>query len=66
MTKLEVTWKRSWIGRPQRQRDTIRGLGLRKLNQTVLLENTPSVRGMVAKVLHLVEVREVEVSASAE
>ena len=59
MSQLQVKWTRSVIGRPQDQRDTIRGLGLRKLNQTVTLENTPSVRGMVKKVIHLIEVKEV-------
>ena len=58
MGTLQVTWKRSAIGRPKDQRDTIRGLGLRRLNQTVELENTPSVRGMVKKVIHLLEVVE--------
>jgi large subunit ribosomal protein L30 len=60
MATLQVTWKRSAIGRPQDQRATIRGLGLKRLNQTVELEDTPSIRGMVKKVLHLVEVHEVE------
>ena len=58
MATLQVTWKRSTIGRPKDQRATIRGLGLRRLNQTVELEDTPSIRGMVKKVLHLIEVRE--------
>ncbi len=60
MATLQVTWKRSTIGRPQDQRATIRGLGLRRLNHTVELEDTPSIRGMVKKVIHLVEVRESE------
>jgi len=57
--KLRVTWKRSAIRREKSQGDTIRGLGLRKLHQTKVLEDTPSVRGMVFKVRHLVEVEEV-------
>jgi large subunit ribosomal protein L30 len=60
MASLQVTWKRSTIGRPRDQRATIRGLGLKRLNQTVELEDTPSIRGMVKKVIHLIEVREVE------
>ncbi len=60
MATLQVTWKRSAIGRPQDQRATIRGLGLKRLNQTVELEDTPSIRGMVKKVIHLLEVRESE------
>jgi large subunit ribosomal protein L30 len=60
MATLQVTWKRSTIGRPKDQRATIRGLGLKRLNQTVELEDTPSIRGMVKKVIHLIEVTEIE------
>lgn len=59
--KLQVTLKRSVIGSNQSQRATVRGLGLRRINHTRVLENTPAVRGMVKKVLHLVDVAEVEV-----
>lgn len=59
MTRLKVTLKHSTIGRDQRQRATIRGLGLRKIGQSRTLENTPAVRGMVKRVLHLVDVEEV-------
>lgn len=59
--KLQVTLKRSTIGSNQGQRATVRGLGLRRINHTRVLENTPAVRGMVKKVLHLVDVAEVEV-----
>lgn len=55
MAKLLITWKRSTIGRPPRQGRTIRALGLKKLNSTVIHEDTPQIRGMVAKVSHLVE-----------
>ncbi len=58
MSTLTVTWKRSQIGRAPDQRATLRGLGLRRLNQTVVLEDTPSIRGMVKKVMHLLEVQE--------
>jgi large subunit ribosomal protein L30 len=58
VTMLKVTQKRSVIGRPQDQRATIRGLGLRRVGHTVELENTPAVRGMVKKVIHLVTVEE--------
>lgn len=58
MSKLTVTLVRSPIGRPQDQRATLKGLGLNKLNKTVTLEDTPSVRGMVKKVMHLVTVAE--------
>ncbi len=57
---ITVTLKRSPIGRQQDQRATLRGLGLTKLHKTVELENTPSVRGMVKKVIHLVEVGELK------
>lgn len=53
--KLKVTQRRSGIGRPQKQRDTLRGLGLGKLNSSRVLEDTPSVRGMISKISHLVE-----------
>ena len=55
--KLMVTLKRSGIGRPRRQRETLRGMGLTRLHKTVVLEDTPEIRGMVAKVIHLVEVK---------
>ena len=58
--KIKVTQRRSAIGRPQRQRDTLRGLGLRKLNQSRILDDTPAVRGMINKVRHLVEWSAVE------
>ncbi len=58
MSTLTVTLKKSPIGRPQDQRATLRGLGLSRLNQTVERENTPAVRGMVKKVIHLVEFTE--------
>lgn len=59
MAKLEVTRTRSDIGRPQRHRDTMRALGLRKIHQTVVLEDNPSTRGMLRQVRHMVEVKEV-------
>ena len=59
MSKLKVTLKHSGIGRPAKQVATIKGLGLRKLGKSRILENTPAVRGMVKKVLHLVQVEEI-------
>ena len=58
MAKKSITIKfiRSVNKRPQDQVDTIRGLGLRRLNDERTLENTPAVRGMIKKVIHLVEV----------
>ena len=55
---ITVTLKRSSIGRRQDQRATLKGLGLNKLNKTVTLENTPAVRGMIKKVIHLLEINE--------
>lgn len=53
---VRVTQIRSPIGRPKNQRATLVGLGLDKLNRTRILEDTPSVRGMIEKVKHLVRV----------
>ena len=58
MSRLSITLRRSTIGYSRDQRRTVAGLGLRKLNQTVEHEDTPSVRGAVHKVRHLVEVIE--------
>ncbi|MBX6391864.1 MAG: 50S ribosomal protein L30 [Burkholderiales bacterium] len=52
--KIKVTLVRSVIGCSQRHRDTVRGLGLRKINQTVELQDTPAVRGMIKQVSYLV------------
>jgi len=56
--KLEVRQVVSAIGRPHPQRRVLRGLGLRGPGSTVVVENTPSFRGMIRKVLHLVQVEE--------
>lgn len=58
MAQLRVTWKRSAIGSPRDQKETIKALGFRRLNQTIVKEDTPSIRGMLFKVRHLVEVTE--------
>ncbi len=54
--RIVVRQVRSAIGYDRRQRATLRGLGLRRLHQTVELEDTPAVRGMIDKVIHLVTV----------
>lgn len=59
MAQLKITWKRSAIGFPKDQRETLRALGLRRLNASVTREDVPSIRGMIRKVAHLVEVEEV-------
>lgn len=58
-SKLRITWTKSAIGSPRDQKDTIRALGLRRLNGSVIHEDNPSVRGMIYKVRHLVKVEEV-------
>jgi large subunit ribosomal protein L30 len=55
---LQITLVRSPIGYSQRQKDTVRALGLKRINQMVEQEDTPVIRGMIAKVNHLVEVEE--------
>jgi len=57
--RLRVTYVRSSIGAKQDQKDTVRRLGLKRLGQTVEQEDTPTVRGMLHKVRHLVAVEEV-------
>ncbi len=58
MSKLRITYKKSMIGYSRDQKDTIRALGLRRLNQSVIKPDNPSVRGMVNKVIHMVVVEE--------
>lgn len=58
MTRLRITWTKSGIGYIREQRRTLRALGFRRLNQTVEHEDTPSIRGMIFKVRHLVRVEE--------
>lgn len=57
-TKLKVSQKISVIGRPEPQRKILKGLGLGRIGSSVVVENTPSFRGMIKKVLHFVEVEE--------
>jgi large subunit ribosomal protein L30 len=56
--RIKVRWVKSQIGYDRRQRATLRGLGFRRLNQTVDLEDTPAIRGMINKVIHLVVLEE--------
>jgi len=56
--RIRVKQVRSETGYDRRQRATLRGLGLRRLNHVVDLEDSPSVRGMIDKVIHLVVVEE--------
>jgi large subunit ribosomal protein L30 len=57
--QLRITYVKSAIGYSQRHKDTIRTLGLRRLNQSVVHVDSPVVRGMLAKVNHLVRIEEV-------
>jgi len=55
---LKITKVKSVIGRPEKQRKILKGMGLTKLNKTVTLEDTPQIRGMINKVGHLISVEE--------
>ena len=63
MARLKVTQVRSGIGRKQNQRDSLRSLGLKRINDVVVKEDRPEIRGMIARVPHLVRV-ETATSAS--
>jgi large subunit ribosomal protein L30 len=58
-TRLEIKQVKSEIGSPRDHRGTLRALGLKRMNHTVVHDDTPVVRGMVRKVAYLLEVREV-------
>jgi large subunit ribosomal protein L30 len=60
MSKLRVTQVRSVIHRPKDQKDTVRRLGLHRINDSIVKEDRPEIRGMIRKVQHLVSVEEVE------
>ena len=53
--KIDITLVRSMIGRPEKHRKVLRGMGLTKVNKTVRLEDTPAIRGMIFKVSHMVK-----------
>ncbi|MDA0733349.1 MAG: 50S ribosomal protein L30 [Chloroflexi bacterium] len=59
MAQLKITWTKSCIGRPQNQEKVILALGLKRLNHTVTHGDTPTIRGMVNKVQHLLSVEEI-------
>ncbi len=58
MSKVVITQVRSTIGKPKRQKDTVKALGLKKLNSPIEKEATPQVMGMINKVKHLLKVEE--------
>ncbi|HEY3307136.1 MAG TPA: 50S ribosomal protein L30 [Desulfuromonadaceae bacterium] len=55
-TKLRITLVKSTIGKPKKHRDIVAGLGLNKLNKTVELSDTPEIRGMIAKINHMLNI----------
>ena len=57
-TKIQLKWVRSAIAAPVKHKLVVKGLGFTRLNQVIEREDTPSIRGMVAKVPHLVEIVE--------
>jgi large subunit ribosomal protein L30 len=60
MAKLKITQTKSGIGYQRNQRETLRSLGLKRMHDTVVKEDRPEIRGMVATVTHLVAVEEVD------
>lgn len=58
--EYKVTLKRSIIGRPQNQKDTVKALGLNKINSSVIKSDSDAVRGMIRTVSHLVDVEEIK------
>jgi large subunit ribosomal protein L30 len=64
MAQLKVTQVRSVIDRPKDQKDTIRRLGLHRMNDSVIKDDRPDIRGMIDKVRHLVSVEEVQEGAT--
>jgi large subunit ribosomal protein L30 len=60
MAQLKIKLVKSIIGRPEKHRKVVRSLGLRKTNQTVEKEDTPSIRGMINVVPHLLKVEEIQ------
>jgi large subunit ribosomal protein L30 len=58
--KLRIELVRSVIGRPRQQREVVKGLGLRRINSRVVREDCPEIRGMIAKIPHLLEVKELD------
>ncbi|WP_305855758.1 50S ribosomal protein L30 [Enterococcus faecium] len=59
MAELKVTLKRSIIGRPQNQRDTVKALGLTKINSSVVKPSNEAIKGMINTISHLVDVEEI-------
>jgi large subunit ribosomal protein L30 len=66
VTRLRVTQVRSVIDRPRDQKDTVRRLGLHRMHDAVVHDDRPDIRGMLAKVRHLVSVEEIEGGGGSE
>lgn len=64
--KLKITLRRSPIGYDQTQKDTVRSLGFKKLQQSVVHEDNPVIRGMIQKIRHMVEVQPVSDDTAKE
>ncbi|MDD4600539.1 50S ribosomal protein L30 [bioreactor metagenome] len=60
MAKVKITLTRSLIGRPEDQRATVKALGLKRMQSSAVQNDTPTIRGMIRKVEHLVKVEEVQ------
>ena len=58
--KIKITLVKSMVGKPEKHRQVLRGMGLTKLNKTVELENTQAIRGMLRKVIHMVRAEEID------
>ena len=58
MAKVKITQVKSLIDRPKRQKETVKALGLKKINDVVVKDATPQIEGMINKVAHLVKVEE--------
>jgi len=54
--KLHITLVKSTIGKPKKHRDIVAGLGLTRLNKTIELQDTPEIRGMIAKINHMLHI----------
>ncbi len=59
--QLKVTLVRSVIGRPQKQREVVKGLGLRRIRSSVVRKDCPEIRGMIQKIVHLVKVEAIDI-----
>ena len=60
MGKIKITLKRSVIGKPEKVRRVIEAMGLKKIRQSRVFEDTPEIRGMIKKTSHMIEVENIE------